>query len=105
MSLEITFGSGGLPVKQEPFFDIFSGSVYENAMWIEAIAGLERVCQRMMDLAAQSPGKYFIFSFRARMVLASIDSRNNLVRAQRCKAGVDFKSLGGRSAQLGGFVL
>ena len=70
-------------MNEEPCFEIFSGSFDDDAMWIETVSGLERAREQMHELAGQSPGRYFLFSFRARKIVAIIDSRSKLIRAER----------------------
>ncbi len=56
-----------------PKFDIFSGDIDRDALWIEAVEGLGCAVECMKDLAAQSPGPYSIFCARTHQVLAAID--------------------------------
>jgi hypothetical protein len=55
-------------------YDIFSGHVDKDAMWIGAVQGLGSAAMRMHQLAAEKPGTYFVFCTRTRQVLASIDT-------------------------------
>jgi hypothetical protein len=66
----------------EPRFDIFSGSLDKDAMWVEAVPGLAKARERMKELAAQVPGKYFVFSMHSHAVLASVDTSSNFNRAK-----------------------
>jgi hypothetical protein len=59
-----------------PQFDIFSGTIGEDAMWIESVEGLEAARKRLNQLASQSPGKYFLYGVEAHAVLASVDTTN-----------------------------
>ena len=43
-------------------FDIFSGAPEGHGVWIEAIEGFSNARQRMGHIAAETPGKYFLFS-------------------------------------------
>jgi len=43
-------------------FDIFSGTPEAHALWVEAIEGFSNARQRMGQIAAEKPGKYFLFS-------------------------------------------
>lgn len=71
----------------EPRFDIFSGSVDKDAMWIEAVDGLNAARKRMEEIALEVPGRYFVFSAYSRTILAQVDTTKNFIRAQsRCKA-------------------
>ncbi len=42
-------------------YDLFKGSSQENAMWIEALEGLEAARERMNRLAANHSSDYFLF--------------------------------------------
>lgn len=56
-------------------FDIFSGRFGDgNAMWVQAVEGLGNAADRMKQLAAESPGPYFVYSTQQRIVVARIDS-------------------------------
>jgi hypothetical protein len=57
-------------------YDIFSGRLNSAAMWIEAVEGLGNAYQRMTELAANSPGCYFIFCTRTHTVRGSISTGN-----------------------------
>ena len=56
-------------------FDIFSGAPEEHGLWVEAIAGFSNARQRMGQIAAEKPGKYFLFSGTDQSVLTRIDTR------------------------------
>jgi len=43
-------------------FEIFSGAPEEHGLWVEAIEGFSNARQRMGQIAAEKPGKYFLFS-------------------------------------------
>jgi hypothetical protein len=55
---------------KDPTFDIFSGRPNENPIWLAAVAGLSNARARMEDIAAQTPGEYFVFSIGSEAVLA-----------------------------------
>jgi|SRR5215469_1495845 len=57
-----------------PKFDIFSGNHDKNAEWIEAVAGLANANKRMQELAAEKPGKYFVFYTGTHKVVATIET-------------------------------
>jgi hypothetical protein len=57
-----------------PTYDIFSGTGYQDAKWLEAVEGLSAACERMKHLADQMPGPYFVFSTDSKAVLAAIDT-------------------------------
>jgi hypothetical protein len=63
------------PMAHVPKFDIFSGSVDKDAIWIEAVEGLGNAKDRMDELAAKSPGKYFVFCGFSHTVMAVTDTR------------------------------
>jgi hypothetical protein len=57
-----------------PQYDIFSGALDKNALWLEAVDGLGPAFERMKQIAANSPGTYFVFCSSTHKVLASIDT-------------------------------
>jgi hypothetical protein len=61
-------------MKDQPRFDIFAGSIDNDATWIECIPGLEKARERMEQIAAEKPGRYFVFSIHNRTVLAKVDT-------------------------------
>jgi len=60
--------------KSEARFDIFSGQIDKNALWIETVEGLSRARERMEQIAAEKPGQYFIFSPLSHAVLAQVET-------------------------------
>jgi len=55
-------------------FDIFSGTFRQVSVnWIAAVEGFEQAYQRMVMLADDKPGPYFIFNSKNRTCAASID--------------------------------
>lgn len=50
-------------------FDIFSGELEKDAIWVEAVEGLATAKERMKQIASETPGRYFIFSLADRLVL------------------------------------
>jgi ActR/RegA family two-component response regulator len=42
-------------------YDLFKGSSQENALWIEAVEGLDAATERMNRLAAKESSDYFLF--------------------------------------------
>jgi hypothetical protein len=54
--------------------DIFSGSINEQPVWLESVAGLAAASQRMMERAAHEPGRYFIYDAENRNVLECVDT-------------------------------
>ena len=65
----------------EQCFDIFSGSIDKDILWIEAVTGLATAEKRMAELATQTPGRYFIFSIQSNGVLAEVDTTKNFIKA------------------------
>jgi len=59
----------------EDTFDIFSGAPEDNGLWVEAIAGFSNAGQRMRQIAAEKPSKYFLFSSSDQSILTRIDTR------------------------------
>jgi len=53
-----------------PKFDIFSGRQDKDAVWIEAVEGLAQARGRLEQIAAEKPGRYFLFSSTSHAVLA-----------------------------------
>jgi hypothetical protein len=58
----------------EPNFDIFSGVPDKNAVWVECVRGLSNARERMGQIAAEKPGRYFLFSLQSHSVLARIET-------------------------------
>ena len=59
-------------------FDIFSGAAADkDAMWVEAASGLANAQRRMEEIAAKTPGQYFVFSQESRSVVARADTRKS----------------------------
>lgn len=59
---------------KEPSFDIFSGKLGKDAVWLEAVQGLSNARARMHEIAAQIPGQYFVFSISNRTIVAQIET-------------------------------
>jgi hypothetical protein len=58
----------------ESTFDIFSGHLGEDALWLEAVEGLSNARERMQKIAEQTPGAYFVFSSMGQSVLARLET-------------------------------
>jgi len=56
-----------------PKFDIFSGEIHKNAVWLEAVVGLDQARARMEQLAAERPGRYFIYCSQSNSVVAHLE--------------------------------
>jgi len=72
---------------QEPTFDIWSGIPEKSGKWLETVAGLGNARRRMKELAAQTPGKYFIFSVWNSCVLDQIETHEGPLAAHQAKVG------------------
>lgn len=57
-----------------PKFDIFAGTPERNPVWICAVEGLPKAKEKMEQMAAENPGRYFIFYAPDRNVLGEIDT-------------------------------
>ena len=57
-----------------PRFDVFSGLLDKDARWIESVEGVGAAYERIKELAAATPGPYFVFDTVSNKVLAKIDS-------------------------------
>jgi hypothetical protein len=54
----------------EPHFDIFRGLPDRYALWVETVEGLASARQRMEQIAAIEPDKYFVFCRLDHSILA-----------------------------------
>lgn len=57
---------------KETTFDIFSGEPDRAPVWIDAVDGLSKARARLQDIAAEKPGKYFLFSVCSGSILVRI---------------------------------
>jgi hypothetical protein len=57
-----------------PKFDIFSGVPDRDASWVCAVRGLANAKERMDEIAAEKPGRYFIFYPPDRSILAQTET-------------------------------
>lgn len=64
---------------QEPAFDILSGTPLK-ARWLESVAGFASARKRMNELAAQTPGQYFIFNAWNSYIIEQVDTRQSIPR-------------------------
>lgn len=75
---------------KEPTFDIFSGESDKAPVWIEAVEGLSKARERLEQIAAKKPGKYFLFSLYSGSILLEIETfhkdpvSNHKVAQSRC---------------------
>jgi hypothetical protein len=58
----------------EPVFDIFSGKPDKDPLWLETVEGFDQARERMERIAAERPGRYFLFSTQAQAVLAETET-------------------------------
>ena len=73
---------------REPKFDIFSGRIDKNALWIESVEGLSNARERMEQIATEKPGQYFIFSSMSHSVLAQIETFARIHEPSRARGSV-----------------
>jgi hypothetical protein len=60
---------------QVPRFDIFLGVANsKDAIWLEAVEGIDAARHRMQRIAEETRGKYFVFGGSNRRVVATIDT-------------------------------
>jgi hypothetical protein len=71
-------------------FDIFLGAD-RDALWIEAVEGLDEAQKRIREIAAESPDDYFIFDTRARQIV----DRISRAEIQAVKDGKSARGGGG----------
>lgn len=62
------------PPESVPKFDIFTGAPDRDAVWVCAVRGLANAKERMDQIAAQRPGRYFIFYPPERTILAQVET-------------------------------
>lgn len=72
---------------QDPTFDIFSGRLGESPIWIASVDGLSNARARMHDIAARTPGQYFVYSFANRLVVAETETLAESQPALKAKSG------------------
>ena len=58
-----------------PVFDIFSGAPDRDARWLETVEGLGASLERLNEIAAENPGRYFVFDPREHLVRVCIDTK------------------------------
>ncbi|HKV46975.1 MAG TPA: hypothetical protein VJN69_02705 [Candidatus Acidoferrales bacterium] len=62
------------PAETVPKFDIFIGAPDRDALWVCTVRGLANAKERMDQIAAERPGRYFIFYTPERKVLSQIET-------------------------------
>ena len=63
-------------------FDLFSGKPDRDALWLEAVEGLEIARRRIAELARLKPGPYFIFHSSDHAIMGTIDTAAPAASAQ-----------------------
>jgi hypothetical protein len=71
---------------EELSLDIFSGELDKDAMWLESVEGLSNARARMEQIAADTPGRYFIYSVRSHAMLAQIETFAKPSASDKAKA-------------------
>ncbi len=72
---------------KEPTFDIFYGTSDKDAVWLEAVEGFSAARERMEEIAARTPGQYFLFSPASHSILARTETFMKPESPLRSKAG------------------
>jgi hypothetical protein len=57
-----------------PRYDIFRGSKEQTPMWLESTDRLRNAYERMVSLAEEKPGPYFIFDSHDSTVVDKLDT-------------------------------
>ena len=55
-------------------FEVFSGEPQRDPMWIGTEQSREKAEERMAKLAAEKPGKYFVWFASSQKVVAEVDT-------------------------------
>jgi hypothetical protein len=64
----------GAVIEQIAKFDIFSGSMDQEPLWLEVIEGLTNAKRRMHEIATKTPGRYFVFFGFSQTIMAMTDT-------------------------------
>lgn len=67
-------------------FDIFAGAIDKDARWLEAVKGLTNAKRRMHEIAAKSPGRYFLFCDFSHGVVALTDASSEMASPRDANA-------------------
>lgn len=59
---------------RERSFEIFFGVPGADPLWRESVQGLVQARERMLQIATQTPGPYFIYSVDSQSILARVDT-------------------------------
>jgi len=58
-------------------FDIFLHGPDDEPLWLETAEGFSKARERMRQIAAEKPGRYFLFSVQSHVILAPIETFKN----------------------------
>ena len=64
----------GFSVKGAPY-DIFRKDLLGTPVWMEAVQDLDTASLHVRELAARSPGEYFVFSQQSQEIVSSTPPR------------------------------
>jgi hypothetical protein len=73
----------GVFLMEQATFDIFRGTDDKDAVRIGSAAGLSNALQRMEEIAAAEPGRYFVCRQQGHAVLARIDTRGSNAKSAK----------------------
>jgi hypothetical protein len=75
-------------------FDIFSGTHQGNrAIWLDGVNDFEEAKQKMLSIATEKPGKYFVFSAQENRIVAEIEMKPSVYKEMPADAaGIWFCS-------------
>lgn len=76
-----------VPPETVPKFDIFAGAPDRDALWMCTVRGLANAKERMDKIAAERPGRYFIFYTPERKVLAHVETFARPALVPQSKSG------------------
>jgi len=77
----------------ELLFDIFSGGLDRDPFWVETVEGLSNARERMQQIAARNPGRYFLYSVQSQAILAQIETFKKSESPQRADIPVSGKTM------------
>lgn len=66
---------------EDSAFDIFSGIPYGDCKWMQSVNGLGAAHKRLQEIAAETPGKYFMFNAWNSCVLTQVDTGKVIAQA------------------------
>jgi hypothetical protein len=55
-------------------YDIFSGLKDKEPMWLEATNSRESAYERMLAIALEKPGSYFVFCMTTNSIICAVDT-------------------------------